>query len=111
MRTKEANPFRLAKKYLAHTLHDEHREGKQEFICHALKDVWAAGECKVKTCNLAKAMVLARLRPYGTVNCYVLSLRETEAIKPHHAIYRNIQFFRHRWLDHLADEWDQGVRK
>ena len=111
MRTKEANPFHLAKRYLAHTIEDEHYDRKQEFICHALRDVWTANKCDGTDFAVAKRMVLARLSPYGTINCYLMDLAMAKTIRMRDITYENTQFFRHRWLDHLADEWDQGIRK
>ena len=110
MRTKEANPFRLAKKHLARTIDDE-KHGKKEFMCHALRKVWTTGECNGAAFTMAKRMVIFRLDDHYTVNGYVDRLADAKKIKQRHVTYQNIQFFRHRWLEHLAKEWDKGIRK
>lgn len=37
-------------------------------------------------------------------------LTNCDGVRQKDLSHKNIQFFRHRWLDHLAKEWAEGVR-
>lgn len=94
------NPFRAAKRFLngGPTGH-----GSTGFICIALAD---AGEYdnREKLAEKAVRHVMRMLAEHATVNQYL------EALGIEHT-YAEIQRFRHRWLDHMADQWDQGLIK
>ena len=55
---------------------------------------------------ICKRMVTARLRGH-MVNAW---LRHQPGVERKHLTKKNVQFFRHRWLDQLAKEWAEGVR-
>lgn len=103
------NPFREAKPHLASTIQEIRIEGKTEYICQAVMDAYEAGQITCGQALLAKDLVMARIYPHGSINHWLR--RDGNGIPPTEKTFTNTQFFRHRWLDHLADEWDQGIRK
>lgn len=96
------NPFREAKQFLWNG-NGPRGARQEEFICWALEEIrWVTGTAQ------AKRMVENRLTGYSTVVSYLWDRPE---VKNKDISCKTVQFFRHRWLDHLADEWDRGVHK
>ena len=107
---KEINPFRVAKQYLWDGKGDYLSQYKTVYmcICHAITDAVGYGS---KVGRQARGMIERRLGDCNTVADWLgRETRVVSSINKRHLTYKNIQFFRHRWLDHLADEWDRGVR-
>lgn len=101
---KPRNPFREAKKYLWDGKRDM---TKTPYICYALKRLARAHPLMEPAVVTARRMVEQRLGRCLSVSEWVYS---NWTIQQRYKTSRNIQFFRHRWLDYLADEWDKGVR-
>lgn len=104
MATKKAkrNPFREAKRFLWNGV-DREKGREVQFICWALEEIgWVSGTAQ------AKRMVENRLGGLSTVSSFLWNHKQ---VRRKQLTSKNVQFYRHRWLDHLADEWDRGVRK
>lgn len=113
MGTKETNPFRLAKPFLWDGKFGTKPSGYQgnspRYICWALETVRIRYSSRLINYNVhaAKGMVLGRMEGEDTIGLW---LQHKTNIDPDFLTHENQQFFRHRWLDHLAEEWDKGVR-
>lgn len=104
MVTKKAkrNPFREAKRFLWDGTNSQ--TGIQvDYICWALEEIgWVSGTAQ------AKRMVESRLGGLSTVFSFLWNHKQ---VKRNQLTPLSVQTYRHRWLDHLADEWDRGVRE
>lgn len=100
----KSNPFRDAKKYLRK---DENSNGEL-FICYAINIAMIHRKVKTSQYLLAQQIVMSRLGGCTSVSDW---LRTHPDVNNHDLTIDNRQAYRHRWLDHLADEWDKGVRK
>ena len=98
------NPFRKAKPFLG--MGDE-MYNKSSCICNALDD--ASTRTQLRHFNNAVDMVMSRLGGFNFASKWIKLWCEKNG-QPEPTITQ-IQEWRHRWLDHLADEWDAGIRK
>ena len=101
---KGINPFKEAKQLL---WDGKEFDGGYEFICHAIEQAADMGKISPAQKFIAQKMVSDRLPVGDTVVCYLRRLN----IKPELITNENVQFFRHRWVEHLAKEWEEGVRQ
>ena len=91
--------------YLAKTGHEA--SGERLFICDAV--VRAADDRKISSAEAGwlREIIKDRLRPYITLREYVVKV-----IKPdlnhltYDENYDQFQAFRHRWLQHLCEEYE-----
>ena len=106
---KTTNPFRIAKRYLWNGTMRQIDTNKTEYICHALRDACYYKKLDHNTCVEATRIVSNRLG--GAHKSVGRWLREN--YPEFRSLYtnENVQFYRRRWLDHLAKEWDKGIRE
>lgn len=101
------NPFRAAIPYLwdgvscrGYTL-----VARESYICIAISAARDNGDCSYSAMKDAEARIHKCLNKWQTVYCWLYS-NVPEARKD--LTHQRVQEYRHRWLNHLADQWDKG---
>lgn len=101
----EINPFRAAKPYLWNG--DAMLSGPAN-ICAAIGIAVNQELVSTEDGEIAYAMVTPKLGGYLFASTWLRAwLEKTGQPAPSE---QQTQEWRHRWLDHLADEWDKGIR-
>lgn len=104
------NPFRGAKQFLLKPDDEDVRNVsiKVEYICASISRCLlrkATTQHDIHLCRKAKDLIMRRLGAYSYVDTW---LEAHLKVPKKHLTFQNIQAYRHRWLDHLADEYDAG---
>jgi hypothetical protein len=99
------NPFREAKKFLWSGTGS--LDGAEGFICHAIARAKQLGRISPAQAFAATRIVESRLPEGCTVHCYLQRI----GIDNQLLNTVNVQAFRRRWLNHLARQWEEGIRR
>lgn len=104
---KRVNPYRAAKKFLAKSYYDSNKYNKHLNICGALMaQVGPEGSTDRDRIDASKH-VHKMLRDSASVPGWLHKRGYVKSNDPRQTTFNRIQKYRHRWLDHLADEWDK----
>lgn len=126
LRGKPFNPFRAAKPYLwdGSRIESYGTVILKNSICNAITEareqllIWGVpeGKCDPQelrelrlATKIAQNMINNRLGDYAYAGSWLLDWLEENGQPP--ATVEQIQQWRHAWLDHLANEWDEGIRE
>lgn len=109
LKEKPFNPFRQVK----HLVHTGNTKGthKSWRIAYALRRIRVVTTSQTKRTKLTNAIHMVENRYKGFdsaadwIREYMAKNNQPEPTQ------KQIQKWRHLWLDHLANEWDKGVRK
>lgn len=97
------NPYRAAKPYLARwRFYSTARQTAH--ICTAIDMAVNATKIGAGLGAEAKKHIEGCLYPYSTAQQYIHQLYDENAQ------FHDIQVWRHAWLEHLANEWDENAR-
>ena len=100
------NPFREAKKYLIIDPYDDAPAHMMYTVRDALEQVW------YHTLNRSQARraiqhVIAAVHPHHSERTWLTKT----VLKGEAPVYQDMQDYRHRWLNYLAQQWDKGAIK
>jgi L-amino acid N-acyltransferase YncA len=109
--TKTSGALRCAKKYLwdgtggwDKYLHDLHG---RVYICDSIRKAYHEEEITRKAMRTATALVMKRISPNGSVGQWLQANvgYRVKFGKGHNAYYKQVQAYRHRWVDALIEEF------
>lgn len=104
MQTLTTNPFLAAKPFL-----NPGDEGwKSGFICFAIAEAAHREFIPKADAAVAHQLVMTRLGGQATIQQWLQNIAKIPAEE---RTWQQVQQYRHRWLDHLALEWDKGIRQ
>lgn len=75
-----------------------------EFICWAIEDGTPAGDWRVSGVDYAKKVIQERISPFTTVEWW---LQEKHNIRCWNLTRKNLQSYRHAWLEELIREFSK----
>lgn len=103
-----AEALRQAKRYLL-TGNKAHRRwsGKTPYICFALSDAASAGDASWVHADFAKRVINRRLGRFPTVAHWLFARGVIDAVSP---FTRDLQDYRHRWVDALIAEFEEKAQ-
>ena len=100
------NPFREAKKHLIRKYRPDIPNHMMFTICGALHQVWFHKQNKALTIKAIQHFKAAVL-PYYSERTWL-----TKTVLNNRApVDQDLQDYRHRWLDYLAQQWEEGKIK
>ena len=98
-----ATTFKAAKEWLWDG-EEYQRPNQKAAICYAVSAAAETSMTRLFGYSLALDVVMARLQPEVMVTNY---LRKQVKVPEEQMTWKNIQAFRHRWLDSLIEEFSQ----
>lgn len=109
------NPYREAKCHLSKNYSDMDRS---RGVCPAINKAEFCEQISFNQCQLAVNVISSRLKGYLFVSGWLYetnpeyaNFKRTIALENQIKYFDELQAYRHRWLDELADEWDRTKGK